>query len=140
MFWVVVGVIVLGGLITYGVHVARMSPEERRAFFVEQRERAEAQRANQRERAEAQRADQASSRASTNAQRGIVSISAAGDTSTGILACPRCKGTQFKAKPSLGRKAVMLATAVTISPLGSAAMYRRKRVKCVTCGTEYLRG
>jgi hypothetical protein len=72
-------------------------------------------------------------------------LSAVGDTSTGVLACPKCKGTSFKAKRSLGAKlALGTAGVVTlgVAPLGVAAagLAKKTRVKCTTCGTEYKRG
>jgi hypothetical protein len=62
-------------------------------------------------------------------------LSQVGDTSTGVLACPKCKGTSFKAKRSKGAK-VFLGTTVGVGAL----LARKTRVKCTTCGTEYLRG
>ncbi len=61
-------------------------------------------------------------------------LSRVGDTSSGTLACPKCRGTQFKAKRSgLGK----LATA----PLPVAMpLVPKHHVKCVTCGTTYRRG
>jgi hypothetical protein len=49
--------------------------------------------------------------------------------------CPRCKGTSFKAKRSKGAK-VLLGTTVGVGAL----LAPKTRVKCTTCGTEYLRG
>jgi hypothetical protein len=63
------------------------------------------------------------------------SISAVGDSSTGVLACPKCHGTSFKAKRSFVTKALLLPT------LGvGTALAPKTRVKCTTCGTEYHRG
>lgn len=62
-------------------------------------------------------------------------ISTTGDRSSGALACPKCGGTQFKAKRSKGAKALLIPT------VGMGALLAKKsRVKCVTCGTEYMRG
>lgn len=47
------------------------------------------------------------------------------------LACPKCGGTQFKA----GRKASTKLAFGFASLLGEA-----QHVRCVTCGTRYLRG
>ena len=62
-------------------------------------------------------------------------ISGVGDRSTGALACPKCGGTQFKAKRGKIGKTVGVVT------LGVGAVAVPKRwVKCETCGTEYQRG
>ena len=47
------------------------------------------------------------------------------------LACPKCGGTQFKA----GRKASTKVAFGVASLLGEA-----QHVRCVTCGTRYMRG
>jgi hypothetical protein len=47
------------------------------------------------------------------------------------LACPKCGGTQFKAHRRLSTKLMFGAASL----LGQA-----KHVRCVTCGTDYLRG
>lgn len=49
----------------------------------------------------------------------------------GGLACPKCGGTQFKA----GRRAGTKVAFGAMSLLGQA-----KHVRCVTCGTQYIRG
>jgi hypothetical protein len=72
-------------------------------------------------------------------------LSEVGDTSAGILACPKCKGTSFKAKRSLGAKLVLGTAGVVtlgVAPVGVAAagLAKKTRVKCTTCGTEYKRG
>lgn len=62
-------------------------------------------------------------------------ISDVGDRSSGVLTCPKCGGAQFKAKRSRGAKIALGAT------VGVGALLAKKtRVKCETCGTEYLRG
>lgn len=61
-------------------------------------------------------------------------ISEVGDQTAGGLACPKCGGTQFKAKRSRLAK-----TVTVVSIVGVVAMPKRW-VKCVTCGTEYQRG
>jgi hypothetical protein len=48
-----------------------------------------------------------------------------------VLACPRCGGTQFQAHRRLSTKLMFGAASL----LGQA-----KHVRCVTCGTDYLRG
>ena len=50
-------------------------------------------------------------------------------------ACPKCGGDAFKAKRS------RLAKVLLVPTVGVGALLAPKtRVKCVTCGTEYLRG
>jgi hypothetical protein len=61
-------------------------------------------------------------------------ISEVGNVTEAGLACPKCGGTQFKAKRSRGAKVLLSPMAITI-PLAP-----KTRVKCVTCGTEYRRG
>jgi len=62
-------------------------------------------------------------------------LSQVGDRSSGILACPVCGGMSFKAKRSAGAKVGLGLT------LGLGALLAPKtRVRCETCGTEYLRG
>jgi len=61
-------------------------------------------------------------------------ISKVGSTASGVLACPRCGGAQFKAKRSGKAKMIGVVT------IGGALLAPKTRVKCVTCGTEYLRG
>lgn len=56
-------------------------------------------------------------------------------TPDGILTCPRCGGTNFKAKRSAAAK---VGLGLTIG-LG-ALLAPKTRVKCVTCGKEFLRG
>jgi DNA-directed RNA polymerase subunit RPC12/RpoP len=46
---------------------------------------------------------------------------------TGVQ-CPKCGGTQFKAKRSAGGK------------VGLGVLAPKTRVRCVTCGTQYTRG
>jgi hypothetical protein len=58
-------------------------------------------------------------------------LSVVGDRSSGALACPRCRGTQFKVRRRTSTK-VLFGVA---SLLGQA-----KHVRCVTCGSEYDRG
>lgn len=62
-------------------------------------------------------------------------LSEVGERTAAGLACPKCGGTQFKAKRSAGGKALG-------APLGGvgAMLAPKTRVKCVTCGTEYRRG
>jgi hypothetical protein len=72
-------------------------------------------------------------------------LSKVGDTSTGVLACPKCKGTSFKAKRSLGAKLTLGTAGVValgVAPIGAAAagLAEETRVKCTICGTEYKRG
>jgi hypothetical protein len=44
------------------------------------------------------------------------------------LGCPKCGGTQFKAKRSAGGK------------VGLGLLAPKTRVRCVTCGAQYTRG
>lgn len=69
-------------------------------------------------------------------------ISKVADRSSGTLACPKCGGTQFKAKRSTkSRAGIVAGSAVTLGVgLVAAAATKQTRVKCVTCGTEYQRG
>lgn len=53
----------------------------------------------------------------------------------GVLTCPFCGGTQFAAKRSAGAK---VGLGLTIG-LG-ALLAPKTRVKCITCGKEFLRG
>lgn len=55
-------------------------------------------------------------------------ISKVGVQGAGGLACPKCGGTQFKAKRSAGGK------------VGLGLLAPKTRVKCVTCGAQYTRG
>lgn len=68
-------------------------------------------------------------------------ISQAGDRTSGVLACPKCGGAQFKAKRR-GKHKAMAWVAAPIS-LGLSAVVvaaaPKSRVQCVTCKTEYLR-
>lgn len=79
--------------------------------------------------------DDVNRRSSEKAARKPKYISAVGDRSAGILACPSCGGTQFKAK----RRGAAKLIGLSLSPLGALAM-PKTRVKCITCGKEYLRG
>lgn len=61
-------------------------------------------------------------------------LSKVGDTSSGTLACPKCKGTQFKAKRSGLGKLASAPLPVTM------LLVPKHHVKCVACGTTYRRG
>ena len=61
-------------------------------------------------------------------------ISQVGDRTPAGLACPKCGGTNFKAKRSRGAKILLAPIPIAI------AAAPKSRVKCVTCGTEYQRG
>jgi hypothetical protein len=70
-------------------------------------------------------------------------ISVVGDQSHLGLACPKCGGSQFKAKRSgKARAGIAVTTVVTggIGGVAAAGVTRQTKVKCVTCGTEYQRG
>jgi hypothetical protein len=64
-------------------------------------------------------------------------ISDVGERTAAGLACPKCGGTQFKAKRSAAGKTI--GTAATLGVAG-AFLAPKSRVKCITCGTEYRRG
>ena len=67
------------------------------------------------------------------------------DLSTGTPVCPRCGGTQFKARRTVGQRlGIGAITAVTlpVSAVGGglvAAKRMKQKVQCVTCGTFYER-
>lgn len=69
-------------------------------------------------------------------------ISQVGDRSSGVLACPKCGGAQFKAKRrGLAKGAAWAAAPITLGLTAAAmAAIPKTRVQCVTCKTEYLRG
>ena len=50
------------------------------------------------------------------------------------LACPKCGGTQFKAKRSMKGQVIAVAT------IAGALVTPKSQVKCVACGTMYKRG
>jgi hypothetical protein len=61
----------------------------------------------------------------------------------GMLICPNCGGTQFKARRSGARRLGIAATGIVIAPLGAAAaaaIAKKNRVECVTCGKQFGRG
>lgn len=62
-------------------------------------------------------------------------ISNVGQRTTGGLACPKCGGTQFKAKRSAKGKAIG-----AVAGVAGAMLAPKSRVRCVTCKTEYVRG
>lgn len=55
--------------------------------------------------------------------------------------CPRCKGTQFKARRTAGQRTMIGTAGVLTGGLGAAASARKRgqKVQCVTCGTFYDR-
>ncbi|MBV9293385.1 MAG: hypothetical protein JO222_13130 [Frankiales bacterium] len=62
-------------------------------------------------------------------------ISSAGKVDGGGLACPRCGGTQFKARRSTKARAGIVMTGAV-----GAVATRQTQVTCVTCGTRWKRG
>ncbi len=59
------------------------------------------------------------------------------------IACPKCGGTQFKARRTGAARAGITGAAVLTAGLGGlagAAATKQKRVTCVTCGTRHMRG
>ena len=63
-------------------------------------------------------------------------ISEVGDRTQNGLACPKCGGTQFKAKRS--RRGKVLGTAITLG--AGAVLAPKSMVRCTTCKTDYKRG
>ena len=62
-------------------------------------------------------------------------ISQLGRQTHGGLACPKCGGTQFKARRSGGARAGIVATGLV-----GLAFTKQTKVACTTCGTIYQRG
>jgi hypothetical protein len=108
-----------------------------RLAIIEAKVRADGERrsAERRASAAAGQADRqvGAAKVASGAKRVKAPISAVGDRSSGVLACPRCGGTGFKAKRSAKAK----IGAVVLTPLTLA---KASQVKCVTCGTIYQRG
>lgn len=68
-------------------------------------------------------------------------LSEVGDRSSGVLACPKCGGAQFRIKRrGLVKGAAWLAVPLTGAASLAALAAPKSRVQCVTCKTEYLRG
>lgn len=68
-------------------------------------------------------------------------LSEVGDRSSGLLACPKCGGAQFRIKRrGLVKGAAWLAAPVTGALSLAALAAPKSRVQCLTCKTEYLRG
>lgn len=67
------------------------------------------------------------------------------DTSSGAPACPKCGGSQFKARRTVGQRigiGVITAVSFPVSAAGGglvAAKRMKQKVQCVTCGTFYNR-
>jgi hypothetical protein len=127
--WVIVGLLVAGGVYYYG--------------FTE-KGRAEAAATQQRQKA---KRNQQVSRDMRKKPGGSVRapISAVGvqNPTGGGLACPKCGGTQFKARRSKGARVGIAATTIAtggLAGLGAAAVTKQRKVQCVTCGTIYERG
>lgn len=64
-------------------------------------------------------------------ERSRLPLSMVGAQAGGGLACPKCGGQSFRAHRRLSTK----LTFGVVSLLGNA-----RRVRCVTCGTDYARG
>lgn len=62
-------------------------------------------------------------------------ISKVGATSSGVLACPKCGGAQFKTRRSAKHRTAMITTVGVAGLLKSGS-----QVRCTTCGTIYKRG
>lgn len=52
--------------------------------------------------------------------------------------CPKCGGTQFKARRSTGGRVKTVVYGAVFLPL--AAIPKQTQVQCVTCGTKFTRG
>ena len=87
--------------------------------------------------AEAQRkALQASKRQNQTRPTHKTTISQAGVRSgSGGLACPKCGGSQFKARRSSAARAAVITTGVA-----GALATKKTQVTCETCGTRFARG
>lgn len=103
-----------------------MTPEERAAEV----EKRAARRQAMKQLAQARRAHRVAT-----ASRLHSNISEVAQHTQAGLACPRCGGTQFRAKRS------RLAKAALVPTVGVGVLLAPKHwVKCVTCGAEYKRG
>ena len=67
------------------------------------------------------------------------------DTSGGLPTCPKCGGTQFKARRTVGQRLKIGTIAVLTAPISAgvgglaAAKGVRQKVQCITCGAFYER-
>ena len=100
-----------------------------------------------------ERAEKAARKAARREQRDVramrtetggtvrANLSAVGDRDSGVLACPKCGGAQFRAKRrGLVKGAAWVAAPVTGALSLAALAAPKSRVQCVTCKTEYFRG
>jgi hypothetical protein len=65
-------------------------------------------------------------------------ITAVGDYSTGVLACPRCRCTSFASSPVVGRDFFAFALGPFI--FGAPSRRLEKVLECVACAQQYRRG
>jgi len=67
------------------------------------------------------------------------------DTGSGSPTCPKCGGTQFKARRTVGQRFGIVAVGALTLPISAgagalaAAKGMKQRVQCVTCGMFYAR-
>ena len=67
------------------------------------------------------------------------------DTGDGGPVCPKCGGTQFKARRTVGQRLGIAAVGTLTLPLSAgagalaAAKGMKQKVQCITCGTFYAR-
>ena len=70
--------------------------------------------------------------------RHLPQLSEVGDRTTGVLACPVCRGTSFQSPP--GGRGGFFALALGPFVFGSMSSSGLDVVECVTCATRYRRG
>lgn len=67
------------------------------------------------------------------------------DTSGGVPTCPKCGGTQFKARRTVKQRFGIAAVGALTLPISAgagalaASKGMKQRVQCITCGTFYAR-
>lgn len=153
MFWNIVGTVAIVGAFLWLVGYVIWTNRSKEARYEKrERERARRRDAATREReASKQRAARAEAKliGSTNRAKGQIRasdkkikapISQVGDRSGGTLACPKCGGTNFKAKRSGKAKIASIGAAPLTGGASLAGLAKASQVKCVTCGTYFKRG
>ncbi len=148
----VIAILIGGVLVAWGAIYAwrRRTPQlrmkreaeaQRRKWNSERERKSNEKRANLREGEKARHRKNAAKQQLAAGDRKIDAlISEIGDKSSGVLACPRCGGNQFKTKRSGAVKGAAVVGTLALGPLGLAALAKASEVKCVTCGTSYKRG
>jgi hypothetical protein len=125
IFWVLVAILA----VAYGLWYAVQPPEKK---------------AEMRKRSLANQQARQKQVAARKAASAPVPISQIGIRTGGGLACPRCGGTNFKARRSTkGRAGIVGATLLTGGLLGTAAgagLTKQAWVTCITCGSLFGRG